>query len=199
MCEGTVWTPSNPLGDRDVHPAHQDLFGNVKYRCANQDLFNEWGGRVESECGKLLRHTDIGWDFDGKFNYSVTMELIISHHWRLPKSVLIPVLQNRLAHCFQKGCSQSVDISSVDWLSVYGDCLPIGILDWISQHEQIDLLHVEHIRLGNQGVFQALQKDWYVQKGMLFLSNDISSTDLDFAIQFWLHERELKRVQSNVE
>ena len=141
----------------------------------------------------MLRHTDIGWDLGGEFNYSVTMELIISHHWRLPNAVLIPVLQNRLSHCFQKGLSQSVDIPSYDWVNLYGDSLPDRLLGYVTQRNDADSIPIQQIRLGNPEVCSVLQKEWYVQKNILFVSTEISNTNFDMAIRFWLHEMALKK------
>ena len=121
------------------------------------------------------------------------MELIISHHWRLPNAVLIPVLQIRLSHCFQKGLSQSVDIPSHDWASLYGDSLPDRMLKYIVQRDDVDSIPILQIRLGNAEVFEVLQKEWYVQKNILFVSIEISNTNLDMAIRFWLHEMALKQ------
>jgi hypothetical protein len=140
-----------------------------------------------------LRHTNIGWDLGGEFNYIVTMELIISHHWRLPKAVLIPMLQNRLSHCFQKGLSQTVDIPSLDWASLYGTDLPKSLIDKINKRYETEKIPVQKIRLGNLEVFKVLQKEWYIQKSILFVSNEITQTNLDLAIRFWLHDIELNK------
>ena len=121
------------------------------------------------------------------------MELIIIQHWRLPSAVLIPVLQSRLAHCFQEGVSQALVIPTEDWSVLYGYDLPDRILDCISQRYGKDCLPIQQIRLGSNEVFMTLQREWYAQKNILFVSHTIPDQELDLAIQFWLHELELRR------
>lgn len=122
----------------------------------------------------------------------------MSHHWRLPSTAPIPVLQNRLAHCFQNGISKAVEIPSVSWEYFYGWDLSDRTRMYINQRDDTKTIPIHQIRLGSREVFMILQKNWYVQKDVLFISDDISSTDLDLAIQFWLHEIDLRRVQSTV-
>ena len=126
------------------------------------------------------------------------MELIISHYWQLPNAVHIPVLKNRLSHCFQKGLSQSVVIPSNDWAIVYGDDLPDNLVSYVIQRDDAENIPVWKIRLGSPEVFKVLQKDWYVQKKTLFVSVNISSAVLDTAVRYWLHEVELQKAHSNV-
>ena len=145
-----------------------------------------------------MRHTDIDWDLGEKFNYSVTMELIISHHWRLPDAVNIPLLRIRLAHCFQEGISKDVELSSsVDWAFVIGLGLPKRITDCISQYALADAVQVQNIRLGSSDVHKALGREWYIQGTTLFVSIHISRTELGFAIQSWLHEGNLQKLHQN--
>ena len=117
------------------------------------------------------------------------MELLISQHWRLPTAIVIPTLQNRLGYCFHKGISMAVAIHSVDWVMILGQRLPVGLVDLVRSIEKVDgTIPVANIRLGDRTVFQVLHQEWYIQKDMLFISEKISTENLDFAIQSWLHE-----------
>ena len=83
----------------------------------------------------------------------------------------------------------AVAIHSVDWVMILGQRLPVGLADLVRSIEKVDgTVPVANIRLGDRTVFQVLHQEWYIQKDMLFISEKISTENLDFAIQSWLHE-----------
>ena len=122
------------------------------------------------------------------------MELLLSQHWRLPIAIVIPMLQNRLGYCFHKGISMTIDIQSVEWEMVLGQELPPEIVDSIQSIDNVEgAIPLTQIRVGERTIFQVLHQDWYVQRGMLFISEHISTENLIIAIQSWLHELALLR------
>ena len=122
------------------------------------------------------------------------MELLLSQHWQLPTAIVIPMLQNRLECCFHKGITLAVEIDSVDWEVALGQSLPSELLQSIRTMEKVEgSIPLEKVRLGNTDVLKILQREWYIQKNMLFISEEISTEDLDVAIYSWLHEMALHR------
>ena len=90
----------------------------------------------------------------------------------------------------------TVDIQSVEWGMLLGQALPDRIMDAVclidGVEENVDL---KKIRVGDDRVFQTLQREWYIQKDMLFISEDIATVELDFAVQSWIHDLVLIRTQ----
>ena len=90
----------------------------------------------------------------------------------------------------------TVEIDSVDWEVVLGQSLPSELLQSIRTMEKVEgTIPLEKVRLGKTDVLKILQQEWYIQKNMLFISEDISTEDLDVAIHSWLHEMALHRSQ----
>ena len=90
----------------------------------------------------------------------------------------------------------TVEIDSVDWEVALGHSLPTELLQTVRKMEKVEgSIPLGKLRLGNTDVLKILQKEWYIQKSMLFISEDISIDNLDVAIQSWLHEMALHRSQ----
>ena len=124
------------------------------------------------------------------------MELLLSQHWRLPTAIVIPTLQNRLECCFHKGITMTVEIDSVDWEVALGQSLPSELLQSIRLMDRVEgSIPLDKVRLGNTDVLKILRQEWYIQKTMLFISEDISPEALDVAIYSWLHELKLHQCQ----
>ena len=141
-----------------------------------------------------MRHTDYSLGFTCLVQYSVTMELLLSQHWRLPTAVVIPMLQNRLEICFHKEISLAIEIRSVDWAMVFGQAVPSKVIDSVRAMESVEgSIPIGQIRVGSKVLLEALQQQWYVQKNRLFISEEISPEDLELALQSWLHEIALQR------
>ena len=90
----------------------------------------------------------------------------------------------------------TVEIDSVDWEVALGQSLPSELLQSIRLMDRVEgSIPLDKVRLGNTDVLKILRQEWYIQKTMLFISEDISPEDLDVAIYSWLHELKLHQCQ----
>ena len=90
----------------------------------------------------------------------------------------------------------TVEIHSVEWGMLLGQTLPGRILDSIRLIDGVEEeTALKNIKIGDERVFETLQREWYIHKGMLFISEEIATAELNFAIQSWIHELDLIRIQ----
>ncbi len=119
------------------------------------------------------------------------MELQLSHHWTVPKSPSISVLQHRLSHCFLYAESLPVEFPTYDWSVIVG-ATPASTLQQSIQ-EVCDEWSREcpKVVVGEPHFFNAVGRSWYVASQRLYVEQDISETELRTALAAYFHQTQL--------
>jgi len=125
------------------------------------------------------------------------MELLLSHHWSLPKSNCIPIIQHRLEFCFLNNQSLEIDLDVYDCTNAIGRSIPSQlqqrILSFVTEANELDVDEAlfSSLRIGSSEVFAVLQRDWYVTSGRLFISQQIGRAEFLKSLAYFQHHKAL--------
>jgi len=96
-------------------------------------------------------------------------------------------------YCFAHQESLPLEIPVYDWQQLLGSPLPTA-LQSVLQDVCLRLGVAERIpiSIAQNDLIEALQRDWYLMKGHLFIAETIDPEKLKIAIIQYLHEKKLR-------